>query len=642
MGKLINALKRLPKRTTALVAIVAAAIIVPATLFAWGPDRPTYTINSPADHITFNSITDNPNIGDERNFVGIRENGSNSTWSDNMTVQPGKEYVVRMYVHNNAASSLNLVAENVTAKVNLPTNTAKSLQVNGFINSTNASPQEVYDHAVMNSDKDFNLAYQAGTLKYFTNASGANGFNIPESVFTSAGAKLGYDKLDGKIPGCFQYAGYLTFIVKPQFPTPPTSDFSVNKQVRKDGSGAAFAESTNVMPGDTVNYRVEVKNTGDAAINNVIVKDKLPAGMTFVPGTVKILNANNPGGAYIQDGDKVVTTGVNIGAYSPGSNALVIFNAKVAANDQLPTCGPNKLTNIASAQPEGSNPKEDGADVNVPKECKPEAKYTCDALTVTKIERTKFKFETKYTVQNATLKSIQYVVRDEQGNEIARQTGSDYTQDKVGKYTVEAVLTVTVDGQDKTVTSDACKKPFEVVKENTPGIVIEKKVDGVKQKQVGVDQEFTYQLVVTNTGEVDLTDSVVTDKAPAGVTFIKASAGTIADNAWTSTIASLKVGQSTSFTITAKVPSYVPGSIVNTACVDSPQVPGSPDSCDKATVEVPKPCVPGTDAACTKTPEVPSELPKTGAGDGIIAILGAGSIIAAIGYYIASRRALSA
>ncbi|HET6746955.1 MAG TPA: isopeptide-forming domain-containing fimbrial protein [Candidatus Saccharimonadales bacterium] len=642
MGKLINALKRLPKRTTALVAIVAAAIVVPATLFAWGPDRPTYTINNPADHITFNSITDNPSIGDERNFVGIRENGSNSTWSDNITVQPGKEYVVRMYVHNNAASSLNLVAQNVTAKVNLPTNTAKSLQVNGFINSTNASPQEVYDHAVMNSDKDFNLAYQAGTLKYFTNASGANGFDIPESVFTSAGAKLGYDKLDGKIPGCFQYAGYLTFVVKPQFATPPSSDFSVNKQVRKDGTGAAFAESTNVMPGDTVNYRIEVKNTGNATINNVIVKDKLPTGMTFVPGTVKILNANNPGGAYIQDGDKIVTSGVNIGAYSAGSNALVIFNAKVAANDQLPTCGPNKLTNIASAQPEGQNPKEDGADVNIPKECKPEAKYACDALTVTKIERTKFKFETKYTVENATLKGIQYVIRDEQGKEIARQSGSDYTQDKVGKYTVEAILTVTVDGQDKTVTSDACKKPFEVVKENTPGIVIEKKVDGVKQKQVGVDQEFTYQLVVTNTGEVDLTDSVVTDKAPAGVTFIKASAGTIANNAWTYTIASLKVGQSTSFTITAKVPNYVAGNIVNTACVDSPQVPGTPDSCDKATVEVPKPCVPGTDAACTKTPEIPSELPKTGTGDGIIAILGAGSLIAALGYYIASRRALSA
>jgi uncharacterized repeat protein (TIGR01451 family)/fimbrial isopeptide formation D2 family protein/LPXTG-motif cell wall-anchored protein len=648
MGKLINALKRLPKRTGALVAIVAAAIVVPASLFAWGPDRPTYTIDSPADHITFNSITNNPSIGDERNFVGIRENGTNTGWSDDITVQPGKEYVVRMFVHNNAASSLNLVAENVTAKVNLPTNTAKSIQVNGFVNSSNASPVEVYDHAKMNSAQDFNLNYQEGTLKYHTNASGPNGFVIPESVFTSAGAKLGYDKLDGKIPGCFQYAGYLTFVVKPQFAPEPNSDFSVNKQVRKDGSGAAFAESTNVMPGDTVNYRIEVKNTGAAAIDNVMLKDQLPQGMTFVPGTVKVLNANNPGGAYIQDGDKIVTTGVNIGHYSPGSNALVIFNAKVAANAQLPTCGPNKLTNIAIAQPEGQNPKQDGADVNVPKECQPEAKYTCDGLTVTKIERTKFKFETAYTVENATLKSIQYVIRNEQGTEIARQTNAEYTQTQVGKYTVEAIVTVTVNGQDKIAPGD-CKKPFEVVKENTPAVKIDKKVDGVEHKQVGVDQEFTYQIVATNTGEVDLKDSVVTDKAPEGVTFIKASAGTVVNNQWTYTIASLKVGQSTSFTITAKVPSYLAGKIVNTVCIDSPQIPGNPDDCDDASIEVPKtpetPCVPGKDAECTetpKTPEVPTELPKTGAADGIVAILGAGSIIAAIGYYIASRRSFGA
>lgn len=645
MGKLINALKRLPKRTSALVAIVAAAIVVPASLFAWGPDRPTYTIDNPADHITFNSITNNSNIGDERNFVGIRENGTNTGWSDDITVQPGKEYVVRLFVHNNAASSLNLVAENVTAKVNLPTTTAKSIQVNGFINSTNASPVEVYDHAIMNSDKDFNLAYQANTLKYFTNASGANGFDIPESVFTSAGAKLGYDKLDGKIPGCFQYSGYLTFIVKPQFSPEPTTDFSINKQVRKDGSGAAFAETANVMPGDTVNYRIEVKNTGDASLKNVILKDTLPAGMTFVPGTVKILDSNNPGGAYVADGDKIVTTGINTGGYSPGSAALIIFNAKVAANDQLPTCGPNKLTNIAIAQPEGKGPKQDGADVNVPKVCKAESKYTCDALNVTKIERTKFKFETAYTVENATLKSIQYVIRDEQGNEIARQTNAEYTQDKVGKYTVEAIVTVTVDGQDKIAPGD-CKKPFEVVKEKTPAIQIEKKVDGVEHKQVGVNQEFTYQIVVTNTGEVDLKDSVVTDKAPNGVTFIKASAGTIANNAWSYTIANLKIGESTSFTITASVPSYVAGKIVNTVCVDSPQIPGNPDDCDDASIEVPKipetPCVPGKDAACTKTPETPTELPKTGASDGIVAFLGLGSLIAAIGYYIASRRALGA
>lgn len=572
MGKLSTLLRRIPKRASALVAVAAAAIIVPATLFAWGPDRPTYTINNPADHITFNSITDNPNIGDERNFVGIRENGTNGTWSDNMTVQPGKEYVVRVYVHNNAATSLNLVAENVTAKVNLPTNTAKSLQVNGFINSTNASPQEVYDHAIFSSDKDFNLAYQAGTLKFYNNASGPNGFTIPESVFTSAGAKLGYDKMDGKIPGCFQYAGFLTFIVKPQFAPQPTTDFSINKLVRKDGVGATFAESTNVMPGDTVNYRIEVKNTGDTAISNVIVKDKLPTGMTLIPGTVKVFNANNAGGAYIQDGDKIVTTGVNIGHYSAGSNAFVIFNAKVATNAQLPVCGNNKLTNIASAQPEGQNPKEDTADVTVPKECQPEVSYKCDSLTIDKIERTKFRFTTATSEQNATFKKVTYIVRDDKGNEVDRKESTaktlDYTRTQVGKYTVEAQVTFTVNGQDKVVSSTDCKKPFEVLKENEckPGI------------PVG--------------------DARCKEECKPGIPM------------------------------------------GDDRCKEEckPGVPVGDAKCNET-----PPCVPSTaNNNCGQTPpETPSELPHTGASDGILALIGAGSLIATLGYYIASRRALT-
>lgn len=111
MRTLLNALRYAPKRASALVAMIAAAVIVPAVLFAWGPERQTYTVEKPADHVTFNSITNNPSIGDERNFVGIREAGTNNLWSDNMTVQNGKEYTVRMYVHNNAAENLNLVAE---------------------------------------------------------------------------------------------------------------------------------------------------------------------------------------------------------------------------------------------------------------------------------------------------------------------------------------------------------------------------------------------------------------------------------------------------------------------------------------------------------------------------------------------------
>ena len=40
---------------------------------AWGPERATFTMENPASYPTFNSITDNPTIGDERDFVRVGE-----------------------------------------------------------------------------------------------------------------------------------------------------------------------------------------------------------------------------------------------------------------------------------------------------------------------------------------------------------------------------------------------------------------------------------------------------------------------------------------------------------------------------------------------------------------------------------------
>ena len=370
MGKLITILRNAPKRMSALFAILAVAAIVPATLHAWGPDRPTYTIENPADHVTFNSITNNPNIGDERNFVGIRESGTNTTWTDNMNVQKGKEYTVRVYVHNNAAANLNKVAENVTAKVNLPTTTAKSIQVDGLISSTNASPTQVWDQANFKSAEDFNLAYVAGSLKFENNAFGAAGTAIPESVFTNSGAKLGYDKLDGKIPGCFQYAGYLTFKVKPQFA--PKPDFTMSKQVRKVGT-TTWTKNVAVNPGDDVEYLITYSNTGEVKQDNVIVKDVLPKNVAYVPGTTKLKNMLNPSGKTVSD--NVTKDGINISNYEPKSTAYVWFTAKVGSKTEL-TCGTNTLVNTGVVQT-GYGTKEDTANVVVnngeckPNECKP-------------------------------------------------------------------------------------------------------------------------------------------------------------------------------------------------------------------------------------------------------------------------------
>ncbi len=377
MSTINSLIRRAPKRFSAVVAMIAAAIIVPVAVYAWGPNRETFTIEKPSDHVQFNSITNNPNIGDERNFVGIREVGSANTWYDDMTVQEGKEYFVRMYVHNNAASNLNLVAENVTAKFNLPTTTGKSVQVNGFLNASNVGADgkgnkgafaEVYDHATFKSDRDFNVAYIKDSLKYENNKFGANGTALPESIFTSAGAKLGYDKLDGKIPGCFEYAGYVTFKIKPQFAK--ETNFTMTKMVSKHGANK-WEKSYKAQPGEKVDFYLGYQNTGSVQHDDVTFRDTLPAGLSYVNDDKAPTTWNNASKRDVRvSGNNLVNNvGVNVGSYAPKANAWVVFTATTPAKDKL-ECGTNKFVNKAKVNTGGYS-VEDSATVTVDKECQP-------------------------------------------------------------------------------------------------------------------------------------------------------------------------------------------------------------------------------------------------------------------------------
>ena len=165
----------------ASLGIAAAAVVTVASavsVFAWGPSRATYTMANPADHITFNSIVDNnQEVGDERYFVSASPytgNASNNVWSDNTVVEDGKEYVVRMYVHNNAASNLNLIAKDVRAYINLPTEASDSITVEGTIYSSNANPTKVWDQTNFTSKngENFNLTYVEGSAKYYNTKNG--------------------------------------------------------------------------------------------------------------------------------------------------------------------------------------------------------------------------------------------------------------------------------------------------------------------------------------------------------------------------------------------------------------------------------------------------------------------------------------
>ncbi|MEO5691474.1 MAG: DUF11 domain-containing protein [Candidatus Saccharimonadales bacterium] len=224
---------------------------------------------------------------------------------------------------------------------------------------------------------------------------------------------------------------------------------------------------------------------------------------------------------------------------------------------------------------------------------------TCSNLDAVKISYNRYRFKASATVTGgATISSYQIVVRNA-SNVIVKTITHPSTSTSIdipteytftpGTYSAVATVTTSVG----TKTSSGCAESFTVPTPPTPAspsITIDKKVDGVELKTVNVNQEFVYQLVVKNTGNVALANVKVTDPAPKGVTLIKASQGTISSNVWSHTVASLGIGQSLTYTITAKVPVYVAGQLNNNACVDTSTVTGTnPDDCDDAVVELPVP-----------------------------------------------------
>lgn len=54
--------------TSFLFPTLALLSLSSQTALAWGPERTTFNTENPAPFNTLNSIIDNPNYGDERNF----------------------------------------------------------------------------------------------------------------------------------------------------------------------------------------------------------------------------------------------------------------------------------------------------------------------------------------------------------------------------------------------------------------------------------------------------------------------------------------------------------------------------------------------------------------------------------------------
>ncbi len=319
----------LPTLILGLLSVVATGLNIGQASAAvdtpWGPDRTTFTWDNPAPYATFNSIIDNPQLGDERNFVRIREVRDGSEFGDEVQLEMGKTYEVYIYYHNNAdghevGQTAIGIADGAAVKSSFPATVKKGERatVTGTIFASDTDPLEVWDGAYMTATRDLYLRYVPGTATIH-NGGALDGQSIGPDYLFGDGALLGYNKFSGILPGCNQYAGYITYQIFADAP-----DFTVKKSI-VNGSKI-------VKAGDEVTFKIRYSNTGTMNQSNVVVRDTLPENLTYIPGSTVLYNNNFTDGKAVND-DIVTEHGMNIGDYAGGSGwAEVVYKAKVGDN----------------------------------------------------------------------------------------------------------------------------------------------------------------------------------------------------------------------------------------------------------------------------------------------------------------------
>lgn len=203
-----------------LLAILAAvALNSSGEVQAWGPERTLFTNEAPATYVTFNSITNNAAIGDERDFVRIVEIGTGKVYTNEVEVRGGKEYQVYIFYHNNASSTFNTgdynysgVAREARMASQFPMQIAAGQKgvVSATISASNANPAKVWDEAYMTATETVDLAYKVGSAKIY-NDWDTNGSVLSERLFTSQGTYLGLNELNGVLLGCEEFSGQVVY-----------------------------------------------------------------------------------------------------------------------------------------------------------------------------------------------------------------------------------------------------------------------------------------------------------------------------------------------------------------------------------------------------------------------------------------------
>lgn len=237
-------------------------------VLAWGPERPTYTMEYPAKSATFNSITDNAAIGDERDFVRVAEvrtDGVKNYYANEIEVEAGKDYEVYIYYHNDASETYNTKEYDyraVAANTRLSTDFPNSLkagetgEIVGIISSTTTDPKEVWDEAKITAKEDLTLHYVTGSAKIH-NGWDADGSILSTSMFSQKGTFIGLNELNGVILGCDKFSGHIIYKIRTMKPGEFEAEKAAEQTAQNDTETAKEGTTSKDLESGTLTNNAE-------------------------------------------------------------------------------------------------------------------------------------------------------------------------------------------------------------------------------------------------------------------------------------------------------------------------------------------------------------------------------------------------
>lgn len=463
------------KAKTAFVGSVVSVAALSGVVFAgYSPNRAVLDWNKPSDRKgsldgpRINTFINTPYYGDERAFFDARlqENTTTSAYKDVLqgVTKGSKKVVLRTYIHNGANQDLNKngtsIAKDAKVRIELPTDASQVLRAKSIVSISNPAPgypAVVNDTTELVDARGFSINLVSGSAKIYS-AGAVNGKTLGDNIVSNdpvnGGVKIGYDSLNGELPGCFDYQTFVEITVEIK-----AADSKVSKTVKKAGD-TSYGETTTVAPGDKVQWLLKYENTGDSKQDNVRMFDALPDHLSVDDKSVRWIYKGTSG--TDQDitlsNQSIFTKQVDFGSWHPKTWFYVRFDT--TAKDDFAGCEITLTNQVRENSKQLPVELRDNAQVIIKKkDCVPPPEsFSCDALDVQKLSRTSFRFSGSASVKNVTITGYIFKVN----GAVAQDSASsiyNFSNQTPGDYKVELIVKT---NKGNTAPSEVCTKTVTV------------------------------------------------------------------------------------------------------------------------------------------------------------------------------------